>query len=230
MTTTNQPGSTKQRASQSAGTAAEQGQHVAGVAKGEAQNVANEAKHHARGLVDEARGQVDEQSRTQRDRLVGTLSSFSDDLEKMADNSQTPGMASDLVRQVADRARDLGQHLDGREPAQILDDVRGFARRRPGTFLLGALAAGVVAGRVTRGARDARSEDSGASAPGAEYAGSVGSPYDEPRGTATGTPTAGTPRPDGPLAAPAAGTEEAAPTRGSDVHPNTTQGGQGGTL
>ena len=35
-----------------------------------------------------------------------------------------------------------------------------MARRRPGAFLLGAVAAGVVAGRLTRGAVDAaRSDD-----------------------------------------------------------------------
>ena len=39
-------------------------------------------------------------------------------------------------------------------PAQLLDDARDFARRKPGTFLLGALAAGVVAGRLFRATAD----------------------------------------------------------------------------
>ena len=41
--------------------------------------------------------------------------------------------------------------LQNREPAELLDEVRSFARRKPGLFLLGAAAAGVVAGRLTRG-------------------------------------------------------------------------------
>jgi hypothetical protein len=50
----------------------------------------------------------------------------------------------------------MASHLDGKEPSELLDDVRQFARRRPGTFLLGALAAGVVVGRLTRGAKAAQ--------------------------------------------------------------------------
>ena len=56
----------------------------------------------------------------------------------------------------------MGNRLDGREPSQILDDVRAFARRRPGAFLLGALAAGVVAGRITRGAKESQSSSGSA--------------------------------------------------------------------
>jgi hypothetical protein len=80
----------------------------------------------------------------------------SQDLDHMAAQSDGSGVAADLVRQVSQRTRSLGEHLDGREPTEILDDVRQFARRRPGTFLLGALAAGVVAGRLARGAKAAK--------------------------------------------------------------------------
>jgi len=42
----------------------------------------------------------------------------------------------------------------------VMGDVSSMARRRPGTFLLGALAAGFVAGRVARTAQTVMSEDS----------------------------------------------------------------------
>ncbi len=147
----------RERAQQTTGTAKDEGRRVADVAQGEAQKVASEAKAQVRGLLDQATSQVEEQSRTQRDRLVETLRSVGDDLEEMADSSK--GTASDLVGEVAGRVRELSSRMDGREPRELLDDVRGFARRKPGTFLLGALAAGVVAGRLTRGARDAHSSD-----------------------------------------------------------------------
>ena len=38
-----------------------------------------------------------------------------------------------------------------------MQDVEGFARRRPGVFLVGAAVAGFLTGRVVRGARDAQS-------------------------------------------------------------------------
>ncbi|WP_126688264.1 hypothetical protein [Nocardioides ferulae] len=147
----------KERAQETAATAADEGRHVAGVAREEAQHVASEAAAQARSLVGEATrqlsDQVGDQSRTQKTRLAETLQSLSGDLESMAGQANE-GMAGDLVREAADRTRALGHHLESREPAQLLDDVRDFARRRPGTFLLGALAAGVVAGRLARGARD----------------------------------------------------------------------------
>jgi hypothetical protein len=134
-------------------TAAEEGKRVGGVGAEEIQNVASEAKDQARNLVNEAMGQVSEQTGTQRDRLVGTLQSLSSDLDQMASSSDRPGLASELARQGAERARALSLRLDGRDPSDLLEEVRSFARRRPGMFLLGALAAGVVVGRLVRGAK-----------------------------------------------------------------------------
>ncbi|GAB2875990.1 hypothetical protein [Nocardioides pacificus] len=205
MTTTP---STKERAQDAASTAADEGKHVAGVAKDEAQNVAAEAVNQARGLVDQALSQVDEQSRTQRDRAVGMLQSLSDDLEQMATQAGSSGLANDLAREIAQRARAISARLDGREPNEILDDVRSFARRRPGTFLLGALAAGVVAGRVVRGAKAA--QDSGPSASGVTQSGSVSA--------VAATPGA-------PLAAPATHGYQTMEPAGTDVAGDPLSGG-----
>ena len=142
------------------GSATEEGRRVAGVAKNEAGQVAAEARDQVAELLEEAKSQLSEQGSTQRDRLVATLTTLGDDLEHMAQQSDRSGMATDLARQAAGRVRDLGNRLDGREPSQILDDVRAFARRRPGTFLLGAVAAGVLAGRLTRGAKESRPSES----------------------------------------------------------------------
>lgn len=145
--------SARERAQETAGTAADEGKHVADTAKEEAQRVASEATTQARSVVNDALGQVTEQSAAQKDRLASTLRTLGDDLDSMAGQG-SPGLASDLARQVSSHARSLGSHLESREPRDLLDDMRGFARRRPGTFLLGALAAGVVVGRLARGTAD----------------------------------------------------------------------------
>jgi hypothetical protein len=181
----------KDQARQTAGTAADEGRHVAGVAGEEARKVASETKSQVSSLVSEATSQAAEQSRTQRDRIVDTLRTFGDDLEEMATKGNG-GMAADLVREGSSRARTLASRLDGREPRDLLDEVRSFARRKPGTFLLGALAAGVVAGRLTRGAKDGTSADTHRPEVGTEVAAEL--ERTEPVGhrTAAGTPLAGT--------------------------------------
>ncbi|HEY0890976.1 MAG TPA: hypothetical protein VGE38_15330 [Nocardioides sp.] len=154
---TTDSGSTE-RVKTAASTAADEGKHVGSVATSEAQNVASTAAYEAKHVMNDAMGQVssqlNDQVTSQRDNLVGTLRSLGDDLERMATQGGTSGLAADLAREVSQRARALGSQLDGREPGQLLDDVRDFARRRPGTFLLGALAAGVAAGRIFRAAAD----------------------------------------------------------------------------
>jgi len=67
------------------------------------------------------------------------------------------------VDDVARRAEDAATWLDDRDPGSLLEEARGFARRRPGTFLAVAAGLGVVAGRLSRSlvdeARD--TDDSG---------------------------------------------------------------------
>lgn len=145
--------SAKDRAQDAAGTAADEGKHLAGTARQEAQHVASEAATQARSVLDDARAQLSTQSVEQKDRLAGTLRTLGEDLDSMAGRG-TPGLASDLARQASAHVSTLGEHLADREPTELLDDVRRFARQRPGTFLLGALAAGVVVGRLARGTAD----------------------------------------------------------------------------
>ncbi len=145
-TTTNDQGSTT-----------DQAKHAASVASDEAKQVASDVRDQARGLLDETKNQVQDQSRTQRDRLVDTLRTFGDDLDGMAQDRN--GLASGAAREVAQRVRTISERLDGREPSELLDDLRSFARRRPGMFLAGALVSGVVVGRLLRGGRDAAQAD-----------------------------------------------------------------------
>jgi hypothetical protein len=149
--------SAQPRAEETASTAADEGRHVAGVAKEQTAQVASDAAGAAKNVANDVLRNVSdaarEQSGTQRDKLVGTLSTLTHDLSSMADQAPS-GLAGDLARQAADQARSLTSRLENRDPGEILDDVRRFARRRPGVFLLGALAAGVATGRLLAGARD----------------------------------------------------------------------------
>lgn len=132
---------------------------VAQTATDKAKDVAQETSRQARNLVGEARGQLTEQASAQQRGLATNLRLIGNELGGMADRSDQPGLASDLVAQARDRVQDVAGWLEGREPADLLDEVRAFARQRPGAFLLGALVAGVVAGRLTRGVIASHTDD-----------------------------------------------------------------------
>ena len=152
----NQSPATEQ-AKNAAGTAAEEGKHVAGVAADEVKQVASDVKDQARDLLGELRTQVSDQASTQRDRIVEALHEFTDELDSMTQSGGGSGVATEMVRQVSKKANSLCSMMEDREPSDLLDEVRRMARRKPSTFLFGAVAAGVLAGRVTRGAKKANS-------------------------------------------------------------------------
>jgi hypothetical protein len=99
------------------------------------------------------------------------LWSISDELSAMANASQDGGVATDLVRQAAERSSAVAAWLENRDPGSLLDEVKAFARRRPGAFLLLAAGAGVLAGRLGRGMADNASADSADTTPATPRAG-----------------------------------------------------------
>ena len=151
----------KEQAGQVAQDAKESGKQVAGTAAEEGKQVLAEGRRQVKDLTAQAGQQVDEQTRVQKDKATAGLRDLADELHAIAGGSggQT-GIATDLAQQAATRVHDVAGWLESRNPGEIVDELRGMARRRPGAFLLGAVAAGVVAGRLTRGAVDAaRSDD-----------------------------------------------------------------------
>lgn len=140
----------KEQAANVAGDAKAGTQHVAGVTKDEASKVASEVKSQAQDLLGQTRDQLREQTGVQQERAAGSLRTLSDELRDMGDKSESTGLASELVSQVAQRAGSAASYLEGRDPGTLLQDVTDFARRRPGLFVGLAVVAGVAAGRLTR--------------------------------------------------------------------------------
>lgn len=130
--------------------ATDAGKKVAGTAKTEASRVASEATDQLKGLVGETQSQLKEQASVQQERAASGLHSLSGELTEMATTSEGSGMAHDLVRDVAARADKAAIWLENRDPGSLVEEVRGFARRRPGAFIGLALVAGLAAGRLTR--------------------------------------------------------------------------------
>jgi hypothetical protein len=125
---------------------------VKDVAKSEATNVAEEAKYQARSLMDQTRTELRGQASNQQSALAQRLHGWASELGSMSSRAEESGPMTDLAQEASRRVGEISHWLENHEPRDVLDEVKRFARRRPVAFLAIAAAAGVLAGRVTRGA------------------------------------------------------------------------------
>lgn len=98
----------------------------------------------------QAKSDLTDQAASQKQKAAEGLRSVSSELHSMASAPEQPGEATDLVRQAAERSAAVASWLDDRDPGSLLAEVTSFARQKPGTFLLLAAGARVLAGRLSR--------------------------------------------------------------------------------
>lgn len=144
----------KAEAGNVAQTSKESAASVAGTAKEQGQQVLSEATNQAKNLLDETKSQVTSQAGEQQQRAATGLRSVGEDLRSMASTSFSSGVATQLVQHASEQVNQVAGWLENRQPGDLLEDVRNFARRKPGTFLIGAAVAGMLAGRATRAGVD----------------------------------------------------------------------------
>jgi polyhydroxyalkanoate synthesis regulator phasin len=154
---------TKEQASAVAGTAVDSGKQVAAEAKQQARQVTDEARGQLRNLVHQSHHELKEHASAQTSRAAANMKTLAQQLTALADGrTDEAGGLADYVGQTGDKIGRYAQRLQDGGLDGVVGDARGFARRRPGLFLLGAVAAGFAAGRLIRGAQ-AAGEDSDAS-------------------------------------------------------------------
>lgn len=147
-------------------TAAQAGSQVASTAADQAKEVAQETQRQAKDLLDQSRSHVRDQAQTQQQKAAAGLTALAQELRGMVDGEGgQSGPAHDLLHQASGKVEDLAGWLQDRDPADVLDDVRRYARRKPGTFLLGAAVAGVLVGRLTSGVKAAHADAAPAAGP-----------------------------------------------------------------
>lgn len=149
----------KEQASGVKDTTVQAGQEVVQETRQQVSQVTAEAKDQAGDLLRQGVAEISSQVGQQQQRLAQSVHSIADELGSMASSSDQAGPMTGLAKDASGRAASAADWLENHEPRDILDGLRSFARRRPGTFLLGAAVAGVLVGRLTRGlAADAGSE------------------------------------------------------------------------
>lgn len=140
----------KDEAANVAGQASGSAQTVAATAKEEVANVASEVRTSTRDLISQTQSDLASQAGTQQQKAAEGIRKISEELRTMAGAPEEQGVAADIVRQAADRSGAVAAWLEDRDPGSVLDEVKSFARQRPGAFLLLAAGAGMVAGRLGR--------------------------------------------------------------------------------
>ncbi|HET9140956.1 hypothetical protein [Actinophytocola sp.] len=144
--------------------AAERAGEVTSVVGEQAKQVASETGTQAKNLLEEGANQLRGQASDAQHKLAEGLHGMAEELRRMTDRGDDSGMATDLVRQATERTEQVASWLKTREPGDLINEVRSFARRRPGVFLAGAAVAGLLAGRLTRNIA-ASAKDSGPDRP-----------------------------------------------------------------
>lgn len=122
---------------------------VGGTVRDETAKVAGELKDQAADLAGTATRAVKEQAGVQQQRAAENLRTLSGQFDTMADSADS-GLAVDIVRAASSRVDIAARWLEGREPGDLVEDVKTFARNRPGLFIAIAVGAGILAGRLTR--------------------------------------------------------------------------------
>lgn len=132
-------------------TAKERASEVSSTASEEARAVAGDAKEQAREVIHRSRDELRTQASLQTDRLATTLRDVGDQLRAMSRGETQPNsQVASLTAQLADGVSNTAGRLSDGGYEGALDSVKRFARNRPGMFLLGALGAGFVVGRVVK--------------------------------------------------------------------------------
>jgi vacuolar-type H+-ATPase subunit H len=133
------------------GHAKDRADDVAQNAKTEARGVASDAKDQAADVLHKSREELRERASDQTKTLSSTLGDLAGQLDTMADGSDDPkAQVAQLAKSAAGQLQKSADRLDDGGFDGLVDDMKRFARNRPGAFLLGAVATGFAVGRLAK--------------------------------------------------------------------------------
>ena len=157
-------GSARSQAAELGGEVGGQAKVVAGQAAAQARLTVDEARTQARRLAGQARHELLGQADSKAGQAAAGLQSVAGQLQAMVDGrTDEAGAMAGYAQQAADRVGAIAERLQSGGAQGLVDDVGSFARRRPGLFLLGAVGAGFVAGRLVRSGKAALDEQDSSS-------------------------------------------------------------------
>jgi hypothetical protein len=120
------------------------------------QALKDEAQSFAAAAQERARAEAQRRTET----TTRTLGDFANAIRRAGDElgQADQGPAARLVRQAADGLENISRNLAGKQPEDLLNDVRSFARRNPAAFIGGAVLVGVALGRFVRSSQSSATQ------------------------------------------------------------------------
>lgn len=147
-------GATTQGTSTASGvaeTAKEGVKATAGDAAEQVKSVAGEVKHQVTQLGRQTTDELRTQAEGRTNDAAQGLRTFAGQISALsAGRTEEAGQLLRYLDEGRTKLESFADRLEQRGPQGLMDDVSGFARRRPGMFLLGAIGAGFVVGRMIR--------------------------------------------------------------------------------
>ena len=154
--------------------AAEDARQIAGSVLSRAGDVTEQLSTQGRSLVEDTRAQLQTQARSGTQRVAGSIRQFGEQAQALAEGrpDQAPQLTeyawriADGCYGAADRLHGLADDIEENGFGGVLDDLQTFARRRPGAFLLGAVAVGFGVGRLVKANAEDEDDDTDELPPG----------------------------------------------------------------
>ncbi|MGW5681682.1 hypothetical protein [Nonomuraea sp. NPDC003754] len=115
------------------------------------------------GVVEYLRTRFGKEADSQAHRAARNIRQWSDELASAADTGEPGSPVDAAMQEIAGVGLRAADYLDQRGFAGIVEDVKDLARRRPLLFAAGAVALGIVIGRVLASARDVSPGDASSS-------------------------------------------------------------------
>ena len=180
------------------GSSTQGGNQVTEQAKQQSQQLAQQARQQASNLAsrgtEQAKSQLANQKHNASQRMVPIQSALRESAQQLRNQGQ--GQVGDYAERAADQVERFSTYLRQSEVDEIMEEVRGFARRRPGLFLGSAAAIGFFATRFLKSSsEEAPSAGYDSSAPTTTGRTAISYGADEtatalPPGSVEGSPTA----------------------------------------
>ena len=148
----------------SATNAADAAREVGAQATDQMKAVAGEARDQFGQLLGKTQDELRDRAQEQSDRAAGALRTLAGQVKALSEGrSEEAGPLAGYLTEAQGKVDQFAERLADRGPQGVLEDLAGFASRKPALFLLLAGGAGFTVGRVTRSGVAARKESADSS-------------------------------------------------------------------